>query len=62
MSSDEPISSFVLAQMCMYLFLSLLQIFDELLNGDTIPYPSYFTNITGSTNHYNILRSTVSVI
>ena len=53
---------FVLTQMCMYLFLSFLQIFNDLVTGDIIPYPSYFTNITGSTNHYNILRSTVSVI
>ena len=42
--------------------IALFQIFDLLLNGDTIPYPSYFTNITGSTNYYNILRSAVSVI
>lgn len=39
-------------------YVNAFQIFDELLNGDTIPYPSYFTNITGSTNYFNILKST----
>ena len=40
----------------------LFQIFDMLFNGNGISYPSYFTNVTGSTDHYNILRSTVSVV
>ena len=37
----------------------LLQIFDALLNGDLIPYPTYLYNITGSTNYYNILRTSL---
>jgi len=55
--SHNKITS-VLSQYNYYIF----QIFDVLLNGDTIPYPSYFTNVTGSTNYYNILRSTVSAV
>jgi len=30
-------------------------IFDEMLNGDLYPYPSYYANITGGTNYYNFL-------
>ena len=41
-------------------FLFFPQIFDKLLNGDLIPYPTYFYNITGSTNYFNILRQSVS--
>ena len=37
----------------------LLQIFAALLNGDLIPYPTYLYNITGSTNYYNILRTSL---
>jgi len=29
-------------------------LWDQLLNGDTIPYPSYFYNITGLTDYYNL--------
>lgn len=29
--------------------------FDELLNGDFYPYPTYFTNITGLTDYFNFL-------
>ncbi|XP_065897205.1 probable serine carboxypeptidase CPVL isoform X2 [Dysidea avara] len=39
-------------------FVQAFETFDALLNGDLIPYPSYFYNITGSSNYFNILRST----
>jgi len=29
-------------------------LFDELLNGDFYPYPTYFYNVTGSNNYFNI--------
>ncbi|XP_064401479.1 probable serine carboxypeptidase CPVL [Halichondria panicea] len=38
-------------------FYDAFKIFDALLNGDLIPYPTYFYNVTGSTNYYNILRT-----
>jgi hypothetical protein len=38
------------------------QIFDFLLNGDIYPYPTYFFNVTGSTNYYNILRQEVCLM
>ncbi|CAH1790152.1 unnamed protein product [Owenia fusiformis] len=38
-------------------WVSAFNIFDILLNGDTIPYPSFFTNATGSTDYYNFLRT-----
>ncbi|XP_064401449.1 probable serine carboxypeptidase CPVL isoform X2 [Halichondria panicea] len=38
-------------------FYDGFKIFDALLNGDLIPYPTYLYNITGSTNYYNILRT-----
>ena len=31
-------------------------IFDEFLNGDFYPYPTYFYNITGSTEYFNFLN------
>ncbi|XP_071441085.1 venom serine carboxypeptidase-like [Hetaerina americana] len=33
------------------------KIFDELLNGDLTPYPSYFYNATGFTFYYNYLHA-----
>ena len=43
-----------------FLISLLSQVFDMLLNGDIFPYPTYFYNITGSTNYFNILKFTVS--
>ncbi|XP_064401450.1 probable serine carboxypeptidase CPVL isoform X3 [Halichondria panicea] len=40
-------------------FYDGFKIFDALLNGDLIPYPTYLYNITGSTNYYNILRTSL---
>jgi len=31
------------------------EVFDMLMNGDFYPYPTYFENITGTTNYYNLL-------
>lgn len=28
------------------------------MNGDIYPYPTYFYNVTGVTDYYNILRTT----
>ena len=36
----------------------MFQIFDKLMNGDIYPYPTYFYNVTGVTDYYNILRTT----
>ena len=36
---------------------SHLQVFDRLMNGDIYPYPTYFYNVTGVTDYYNILRT-----
>eukprot|EP01121_Diplochlamys_sp_Union-15-3_P003123 TRINITY_DN1296_c0_g1_i1.p1 TRINITY_DN1296_c0_g1~~TRINITY_DN1296_c0_g1_i1.p1 ORF type:complete len:482 (-),score=105.44 TRINITY_DN1296_c0_g1_i1:24-1397(-) len=30
-------------------------LFDEMINGDFYPYPTYFANITGTTNYFNFL-------
>ncbi|XP_046403576.1 venom serine carboxypeptidase [Ischnura elegans] len=38
-------------------FEDAFKIFDELLNGDLTPYPSYFYNATGFTFYYNFLHS-----
>jgi len=35
-------------------YVLAFDIFDELLNGDFYPYPTYFYNITGSANYFNI--------
>ena len=37
-----------------------MQKFDMLMNGDLYPYPTYFYNITGSTDYYNILNTKVN--
>ncbi|XP_065176055.1 probable serine carboxypeptidase CPVL [Sycon ciliatum] len=39
-------------------FVSAFHMFDDLLNGDLIKYPSWYKNVTGTTNYFNILRST----
>jgi len=36
-------------------FIPAFRLFDELMNGDFFPYPTYFTNITGTTNYFNFL-------
>lgn len=36
-------------------FVEAFQVFDEMLNGDFWKYPTYFTNITGTTNYFNIM-------
>ncbi|XP_064401251.1 probable serine carboxypeptidase CPVL isoform X1 [Halichondria panicea] len=41
-------------------FYDGFKIFDALLNGDLIPYPTYLYNITGSTTYYNILRTSLA--
>ncbi|XP_064401454.1 probable serine carboxypeptidase CPVL isoform X3 [Halichondria panicea] len=41
-------------------FYDGFKIFDALLNGDLIPYPTYLYNMTGSTNYYNILRTSLA--
>ncbi|XP_019617541.1 PREDICTED: probable serine carboxypeptidase CPVL [Branchiostoma belcheri] len=38
-------------------YMEAFKTFDELLNGDVYPYPSYFYNITGGTNYFNYLRT-----
>jgi len=35
-------------------WVQAFDLWDQLLNGDTIPYPSYFYNITGLTDYYNM--------
>ncbi len=35
-------------------FLKAFDIFDEFLNGDFYPYPTYFYNITGNSNYFNL--------
>lgn len=42
-------------------FLDAFHMFDDLLNGDLIKYPSWYRNVTGTTNYFNILRSTAPV-
>ena len=42
-------------------FLDAFHMFDDLLNGDLIKYPSWYKNVTGTTNYFNILRSTAPV-
>lgn len=33
-------------------------LFDEMLNGDFYPYPTYFRNITGLTDYFNVVQPT----
>lgn len=35
--------------------LEILQIWDEMINGDLFPYGSYFYNLTGSKDYDNFL-------
>lgn len=39
--------------------LSLCQVFDSLLNGDVVPYPSFYQNATGCTNYFNYMQCQV---
>jgi vitellogenic carboxypeptidase-like protein len=39
-------------------FYDAFLVFDRLMNGDIYPYPTYFYNVTGVTDYYNILRTT----
>uniref|UniRef100_UPI00398EB001 probable serine carboxypeptidase CPVL isoform X2 n=1 Tax=Pristiophorus japonicus TaxID=55135 RepID=UPI00398EB001 len=39
-------------------FYATGEVFDTLLNGDTIQYPSFYKNVTGCTNYYNLLQCT----
>jgi len=36
-------------------YTDAFSVFDEMMNGDFYPYPTYFTNITGLTNYFNFL-------
>jgi vitellogenic carboxypeptidase-like protein len=36
-------------------YIPAFRVFDEMLNGDFFKYPTYFTNITGTTNYFNIM-------
>ncbi|XP_071484214.1 probable serine carboxypeptidase CPVL isoform X1 [Diadema antillarum] len=42
-------------------WLKAFQQFDELLNGDLWPYPTFYYNATGSDNYYNYMTSTQPV-
>jgi len=35
-------------------FLKGFEVFDEFINGDFFPYPTYFFNITGVANYFNL--------
>lgn len=37
----------------------LPQVFDRVLSGDLVPYPSYFQNVTGCTNYLNYVQCQV---
>jgi len=36
-------------------YLDAFNAWDEILNGDTIPYPTYYKNVTGFDNYFNYL-------
>ena len=36
-------------------YIPAFRVFDEMLNGDFFRFPTYFTNITGTTNYFNIM-------
>ncbi|XP_064648192.1 probable serine carboxypeptidase CPVL [Lineus longissimus] len=38
-------------------WINAFKTFDNLLNGDLAPYPSFYTNVTGSTDYYNYMRT-----
>ncbi|XP_030636847.1 putative serine carboxypeptidase CPVL [Chanos chanos] len=37
-------------------WLEAFELFDSLLNGDILPYPSFYQNATGCTNYFNYLQ------
>ncbi|TSK34735.1 putative serine carboxypeptidase CPVL [Bagarius yarrelli] len=37
-------------------WVEAFEVFDSLLNGDLVPYPSFFQNATGCTNYFNYLQ------
>uniref|UniRef100_A0A8C8BSF4 Probable serine carboxypeptidase CPVL n=1 Tax=Oncorhynchus tshawytscha TaxID=74940 RepID=A0A8C8BSF4_ONCTS len=37
-------------------WVAAFEVFDSLLNGDILPYPSFFQNATGCTNYFNYLQ------
>lgn len=37
-------------------WVEAFEVFDRLLNGDLVPYPSFFQNATGCTNYFNYLQ------
>ncbi|XP_066539916.1 probable serine carboxypeptidase CPVL [Hoplias malabaricus] len=37
-------------------WIEAFEVFDSLLNGDLVPYPSYFQNVTGCTNYFNYMQ------
>ncbi|XP_072534827.1 probable serine carboxypeptidase CPVL [Salminus brasiliensis] len=37
-------------------WIEAFEVFDSLLNGDLIPYPSFFQNVTGCTNYFNYMQ------
>uniref|UniRef100_A0A4W5L6V2 Carboxypeptidase vitellogenic like n=1 Tax=Hucho hucho TaxID=62062 RepID=A0A4W5L6V2_9TELE len=40
-------------------WVEAFEVFDSLLNGDILPYPSFFQNATGCTNYFNYLQCQV---
>jgi len=48
------------ASVCVCLWCAHFQVWDVLMNGDMSPYPSFYTNCTGSVDYFNYLRSSVS--
>ncbi|XP_036438855.1 probable serine carboxypeptidase CPVL [Colossoma macropomum] len=37
-------------------WIEAFEVFDSLLNGDLVPYPSFFQNATGCTNYFNYMQ------
>ncbi|KAI4885755.1 hypothetical protein NFI96_011050 [Prochilodus magdalenae] len=37
-------------------WIEAFEVFDSLLNGDLVPYPSFFQNVTGCTNYFNYMQ------
>ncbi|GAA6086288.1 probable serine carboxypeptidase CPVL [Tachysurus ichikawai] len=37
-------------------WIEAFKVFDTLLNGDLVPYPSFFQNATGCTNYFNYMQ------
>ncbi|XP_066571755.1 putative serine carboxypeptidase CPVL isoform X2 [Amia ocellicauda] len=37
-------------------WVEAFEVFDTLLNGDLVPYPSFFENVTGCKNYFNYLQ------